>query len=124
MKFRRKARSARFGRFRRFARRGSRKLGIGSSNSLVQVDAMAYGALREKVSTMIAPVSSKIPLGNISDEVAMGLVNWLVAKKTSGLLRNIAMKGLVIENARIGEAIVQGQIGLGGGSTTSNYGGI
>lgn len=77
---------------------------------------MAYGAVRQYAATAIQPLTSKIPLGNVSDEVAMGLINWMVAKKTSGLIHNVAMKGLVVENARIGEAIVSGQIGIGGTS--------
>lgn len=103
--------------FRRYAK----KAGIGSMKSLIQIDAMLYGAIREKASTAIAPYTSWIPGGSIADEVGMGLLNWAVAKWTGkGMLRQIALKGLVVENARVGEAVAQGQLGLLGGSSTSS----
>jgi len=89
-----------------------------------QIDAMLYGALRAKVSNALDPVTSKIPLGTLSDEIGMGILNWMVAKKTSGMLKNIAMKGLVIENARVGEVIATQGMGVLGGqsnSTTETY---
>ena len=105
------ARSRR-GSFRGFKRGRSRRSGGKIMGSLVQVDAMAYGALRQYVSNLISPLTSKIPLGNLSDEVAMGVINYFVAKKTGGMIGDIARKGLIIENARVGEYIVQ--TGLGG----------
>lgn len=106
--FRRAVRSA-----GRYVRRGTKA----NRAQLIQVDAMAYGAIRAPVSNFI---QSKIPLpviGNIGDELAMGVACWLVAKNTSGMLRDVAVKGLVIENARVGESLTQGF--LGGGSTPS-----
>lgn len=93
---------------KRYSRRNS-STGV----KMVQFDSMAYGALREKASNMLLPFTSKIPLGTIGDEIGMGLLNYLIAKKTSGFLKNVAMKGLVIENARVGEALINGQVGLG-----------
>jgi len=86
----------------------------------LQIDAMIYGGLRAKVSNAISPFTSKIPLGDIADEVGMGLMNWMIAKKTSGMIKNIALKGLVIENARVGEAIATQGMGIlsGAGTTT------
>jgi len=116
-RFRRRARRRSSGRSfsKRRRRSGGSSFGMGT-NSLIQPDAMIYGAIRGKVSTMLDPITSKIPLGSISDEVGMGLLNWFVAKKTGGMLRNVAMKGLVIENARLGDAIVQGGMGVLTGS--------
>lgn len=89
-------------------------------NNPIQIDSMAYGALRAKVSNMLDPFTSKIPLGTLSDEVGMGILNYFVAKKTGGMLRNIALKGLVIENARVGEVLATQGLGvLGGGNTSS-----
>ena len=100
------------------SRRGSSKGKV----SMLQFDSMIYGALRQKASTALTPFTSKIPLGSISDELGMGALNYFIAKKTTGMLRDIAMKGLVIENARVGEAVVDGSLNLGflGGQTTSN----
>jgi len=126
MVFRRKARSRKmrtsyFGRKAK-SRRSSKG---GSSVKLVQFDAMIYGAVREKVSNLVAPLTAKIPLGGIADEIAMGGINYLVAKNTSGMLKDVAMKGLIIENARLGEALVSGGLGgLLGGATQSTQSGF
>lgn len=105
--------------FRSFAKRG----GVGNSAALLQVDAMAYGAVRSYVSDLIKPATSMIPLGTLSDEVGMAAVNYLVAKNTSGMMRNVALKGLVIENARVGEALVQGGLGVITGTSSGSTSG-
>jgi len=87
----------------------------------VQVDAMLYGAGRQYVSDLIKPLTSNIPLGAVSDELGMGLVNYMLAKNTKGMVKKIAMKGLVIENARLGQAVVSG--GLGSLTSGSSNGG-
>lgn len=102
--------------FRRAARRSSKG---GGKVQLLQPDAMIYGAARGYMSNLLLPLTSKIPLGGIADEVGIGLVDWLVAKNMGGMVKSVAMKGLVIENARLGEAIITGQIGLGGGGTAT-----
>jgi len=113
--------------FRGFARKASRRGGIGNSAALLQVDSMAYGAVRKYASDAIAPLTSKIPLGGFADEIGMGLLCWGISKYAKGgMLGNIARKGLVIENARIGETLVSS--GLGGltstsGNTATSYNG-
>lgn len=103
-----------FKKARRKARRGTRM------DKLIQFDSMIYGASRAKVSNAIAPLTSKIPiLGNLSDEAGMVFLNYMVAKNTGGMLRNIALKGLVIENARAGEAIGGGFTMQGGPAALS-----
>lgn len=83
--------------------------GMLSSSGALQIDAMLYGAVREKASNFLAPYVAKVPfLGQLSDEVAMGVIDYYVGKKTSGLLSNVARKGLVVENARVGEYLAQG----------------
>lgn len=95
-----------------FARRSARRGGVGNSAALLQVDAMAYGAVRQYASDAIAPFTSKIPLGTLSDEIGMGLLCWGVSKYAGkGMLGSVARKGLVIENARVGEALVTGGLG-------------
>ena len=91
-----------------------------SSNSLVQVDAMAYGAERQYVSNLIQPVTSMIPLGAYAYEVGMGLVDWLIAKNVKGFIGDLARKGLVVENAHIGMQIMGG-VGLSSSSTPSYF---
>jgi len=94
-------------------------LGIGGTI----IGAVAYGALRAKMSDALAPVTSKIPLGNISDEVGMYFA-LMAAKKFIGnkvpMVNQIATAGQYIELARIGEAIATGQIGIGTASNASN----
>ena len=98
---------------------GSLFSGIGG---IVQIDSMLYGAVREKISNVISPYTSKIPLGGISDEIGMALIDYLAAKKGSGMIRDIGLKGLVIENARVGDAIVSGVgLSLNGTTKTEQY---
>ena len=83
--------------------------------------AMLYGAIRSRTSTMIQPYTSKLPLGNVADEAGMFLAAQLAKKfvfKKAGILRDALTIGQGIEAARVGEAILKGQVGLniGGGS--------
>lgn len=107
-RFRRKARRSGIGkRLKSYAKRG----GIGKSTNLVQIDAMLYGAVRAPISDFVQKTLPLPAIGNVGDELAMGLINYLVAKNTSGMLRDVAVKGLVVENARIGESVA-GMTGL------------
>lgn len=63
---------------------------------------MAYGALRPAIANFVTPFTSALPFGNLADNLALGLTTWFIAKRTKGLARNVALKGLVIENALIG----------------------
>lgn len=112
----RTTRRARSGGFRGFAKRSARKLGIGKSTQAIQVDAMLYGAGRSYLAQLISPLTSKIPFGGIADEIGCGAIDYLVAKNMTGMVRDVALKGLTVENARLGEAIVQGGLNLSGGA--------
>jgi len=73
-----------------------------------------YGLVREYASDKLAPLTNKIPLGNISDEVGMlgilyALRKWAFKKK--GLIRDVAKGGMYVEAARIGQATKDGQLG-------------
>ena len=71
--------------------------------------AAIYGGVREKVSNLIAPLTAKIPLGTIADEVVLGTIHYFGAKKVSNpMLKSIFRAGLIVESARIGEAIADG----------------
>jgi len=80
-----------------------------------------YGAFRAKVSNYLSQYTSKIPLGNISDEVGMGLL-CILGKKFIGrkvpMIKKVFDAGLIIESARIGEAVATGSLSLG--STTKS----
>jgi len=89
-------------------------------DKLVQIDSMAYGAVRGYVSNLLIPLTSKIPLGSVADEIGMGFLNYMLAKKGSGMVKKVALKGLTIENARLGEALATGGLNLGGSNTTTS----
>lgn len=105
--YRRKASSVGF---RKKAR--SRRRYVGSAKvKLFQLDSMAYGAVRAPISNAVMNALAKwnIPfvstLGNAVDELAMGGINYFVAKSrwAPKFAKQMALKGLVIENARVGE---------------------
>lgn len=105
-----------------FGRKKSRSKGSSSVNPL-QFDAMVYGAVRGYAANLIQPVTNMIPLGEMSDEIGMGLLNWVVAKNTSGMVRDVCIKGLVVENARVGERLISGGMGIFQSTqSTSNFG--
>lgn len=89
----------------------SRSKGISSKVNPFQLDAMAYGFGRGYLSNLLKPLTQNIPLGTLSDEVGFGILNYFIAKNTKGFMRGMALKGLTIENARVGDAIANGEIG-------------
>ena len=102
---------------RNFAAKYTRRGKSGFSSGLIQIDAMAYGAVRPYISNLMAPLTNMIPAGNLADEISMGLVDYLVAKKIGGTIGKIASKGLIIENAMIGSSVSSGL--LSSNKTTS-----
>jgi len=84
-------------------RRTKRRYGQVKKVNPIQLDAMVYGAGRGYMSNLISKYTQNVPILNISDEVALGVANYFIAKKSKGMLKNIALKGLVVENARAGE---------------------
>jgi len=92
----------------------------GSSKGLL-LGAVAYGAFREKISNMLTPITARIPLGNITDEVALGVLAYYGQKKLSNpMLKNVCKAALTIEAARIGEALISGSM-FNTGSTNAMY---
>lgn len=90
---------------------------------LFQLDAMAYGAVRAPISKWAASLTAGTPLaalGNLGDEVVMGLIDYGAAKKVGGFIGDAAKKGLTVENARVGEALAQGQLMPGSASLGNN----
>ncbi len=82
-----------------------------------------YGATREKISNALRPLTQNVPLGGIADEVVIGLTA-IVLKRTVGrnipILKEICNSALIIESARIGEALIQGRVQGQGLTTQSN----
>lgn len=113
-RFSRRARS--FG--RSFKRGASKYGGVGKSANLIQLDAMLYGAVRGPVSAKVAEILPIPVIGTVGDEVVMGLIDYLVAKNTSGMVRDVALKGLVVENAMLGAGV--SQMVLGGTTVSSS----
>ena len=95
----------------------------GGAVKLIQVDAMLYGAGRGLLGSLIAPVTSMIPGGFITDEIGLGVANYFIAKNTSGLIKRAAMKGLAIENANFAASLIGGGLSLGGNGNNSLWSG-
>ena len=76
---------------------------------------------RSKVSDAILPYMSFIPAGELVDEVGMAIVDYALAKYKSGMTKDIALKGLAIENARVGEYLAQKFMGTSSTNNVSNY---
>lgn len=90
-----------------------------------------YGAMRQRVSLWLRDrgIIDKIPGGAIADEIGMFGGAWLLKKfvfKKAGFARDVLTFGQAIEAARIGEAVVNGEVNLGafsmGGSASNGVG--
>jgi hypothetical protein len=97
----------------------------GGFKSIIQPEAMIYGGVRERVSNFLSGYVSNIPLvaqipAGLADEVTMAIINYYGAKKLKGLPQKVAMKGLVIENARVGEAIANNLIPQSSNANTNS----
>ena len=85
----------------------SKKKGFAGTIGLV-LGSMVYGAGRDVVSDKLAPLTAKVPAGDLADEVVMGLLSWAVSKGKIPLInkiplsREIGKAGLTIESARVG----------------------
>lgn len=101
--------------FKAFKRHYSRhKQGYGEVGAII--GAMAYGAVREKAASALSPVTQKVPLGNASDEVVLGLSAFLLNKfvgRKVPILKPLFKGAIIIESARVGELIATGNLGIG-----------
>ena len=106
-----------------FGRR-THKRGLGGGITGTIIGGVVYGAGRTYVSNLVAPLTSKLPLGQYADNVAMGLVSWLLATGKIPLVNKIPMSreigkaGLCIEAAFAGQELMGkagGAIGVSGG---------
>ena len=115
-RFRRKARSSRrFGK----ARRSRGKSGLSPMGMILP--AALYGAGRGALSNLIAPLTSKIPLGNYTDEAVFGVAGFLMAKKGRGLIKQLGTSMLVVEAASIGNQVAGGALGGSSSGASTSY---
>lgn len=109
--------------YARKAKRVSHKRGSGLLGGLGKMlGAGLYGAGREHLSNAVAPITEKVPLGNISDEVVM-IGALTLGKKFLGrkvpMINDVVNAGIMIESARIGASLASGGFSLGGSSGNS-----
>jgi hypothetical protein len=87
---------------RRFARRSTNM----SSPMGTILPAFVYGAARPALSSLVSPLTSKIPFGNYADELVLGLGGYFMAKKGSGMIRDAGKAILTVEAASLGAQTV------------------
>lgn len=106
--------------FRRAPRRRRSSGGTSRRAMMATVaGSMAYGALRERVSTALTPVTSRVagPLGTFADEAVMGFLAWQLATRARmPFLKKMGEAGVVIESARAGEALLGMAVSGNGGN--------
>lgn len=115
----------------RYVAKKKKKSSRRSSNKMAgmakYVGAGVYGALRERLSTALDPISQKVPLGAIADEAtmlgALYLGDKVIGRKVP-LVRDVAKAGMLIEAARIGETLARGQLNFGFSSQGGGNGDI
>lgn len=106
-----KSRSTRRGQKRMAKKRRTHSFKRGSSVGAmaVLIGGGVYGAARSKLSDAIAPLTSKIPLGSIADEAALFGLGYLAARNIRNpLVKSVANACMVVEAARMGEAMITG----------------
>lgn len=80
-----------------------------------------YGALRARLSNALSPITSKIPLGNIGDEVGLFALHYFLNKQVKNkIVKDITLSGMAVESARIGEAVTTGGVFGGNNGTASS----
>jgi len=108
-----------YAKVRRTRKRSSSMFGLGG----IAIGAIAYGAIRQKMSNALIPITAKVPLGSVADEATM-LISLILTKKFIGrsvpLVSQICSAGQYIELSRIGEEIASGSINFGGSKQTTN----
>lgn len=108
----RRKRTVRARSFSRFtSRRAKRNYSSGENLTQTMIASAVYGGMREKVSNMLTPITSRIPLGTVADEVVLGAIHYFGAKKVKNpMLKSLFKAGLIVESARLGEAVVDGSM--------------
>jgi len=104
---------------KRFGRRST----SGLKPMQVLIGGGLYGAVRRYVDGWVKPISSKIPLGTIGDEAVLFAAAYFAHKymrdKTA---KSVAMAGMAVEAARMGEAFSDGSAFAMGSSPSNGAG--
>lgn len=104
-----RTRRARSGGFFRSFRRSSRSNG-GEKIENVLIPAAVYGIARPYIANLVSPLTSMVNIGGFSDELAMGLIGYMMAKKGSGMVKTAGKAIMTVEAASIGfQAVNQTQ---------------
>lgn len=110
------------GGFRGFVKKNySRKSGV-SPEGLI-LPAAVYGAVRSKASELLQPITAKVPLGGVADELVLGTAAYFLAKKSNNkMVKDFARAALTVEAAQLGQALMNGSVfgGTGAGGV-QNY---
>lgn len=107
-RFFRKAR-AKVSRAVRYVRSKARRH-VSSSGAVkpIQLDAMAWGLARPYFNGLTAPVTdivdNYIPT-DIAQPLVNGTISYLVAKNSSGMIKEVAKKALTAENYELGKSL-------------------
>lgn len=102
------------------ARRTRRSSSGSASFQKLAVGALIYGIGRQQIAQAIQPFTSKIPLGNIADEVGMIALAFAAKKFVKNpMVAQVANAAITIEMAQIGQALASGQLGNLGVKTES-----
>lgn len=92
----------------------------GLSVNQILIGGAMYGFARNKISSWLRGMVGG-QLGNVSDEVLMGIVSYFAAKKGSGMIRDAGKAGLAIEASRFASTF---NFGATQTQTSSTNGGV
>ncbi len=87
----------------RTRRQFSRKSGSSGGNVMMDIVAPSavYGAVRSKASSLITGIIGA-PLGDYTDEVALGVLGWFAMKQGNGFIKNLGRAAITVESASLG----------------------
>lgn len=114
------------GSFRGFSRKRSRSSGSSDNMMTVGLAAVAYGAGRPYVENLIAPLTSKIPIGGqYVDELVLGTVGYMAAKGKFGsnkYIKSIGKAMFIVEATRVGSTITSAMANGNSNSGNPSFG--
>jgi len=112
-------RSAKVNNVARKRRSFGRSSSQGLSPEKLAAYGFAYGVVREPLSRAVSGVAGNL-IGGVGDEVALGVLGYLAAKKGSGIVRDAGKAMLTVEAHNLGRQVSAGGLNiLGMGSSTT-----
>ena len=90
----------------------------------VLVPSAVYGAGRGYLSNLLSPITSRIPLGAIGDEIGLFVLGNFLTKKGGKMTKDVGKAMMFVEGSRIGEALISGSVFGAGVSKTNNGGNV